>query len=75
MHGSNAHASLAKILKFSHITIIHYLLVLSKGFDMDNAEELRFLESRTGKQAIIDLHVEGIIEYFLQFRSAHPRSR
>lgn len=29
----------------------------------DNPEDLRFLESTTGRQAIIDLHVKGIIRY------------
>ena len=32
------------------------------GF-MTNEDDLRILESHTGKQAIVDLHVEGILEY------------
>jgi N-acetylmuramoyl-L-alanine amidase len=30
---------------------------------MDNHSDLEYLQSRAGKQAIIDTHVEGIIEY------------
>ena len=30
---------------------------------MDNPTDLQFLQSRSGKQAIIDTHVEGITEY------------
>ena len=37
--------------------------VLSENFFMDNKSDLEYLQSRAGKQAIIDTHVEGIIEY------------
>jgi N-acetylmuramoyl-L-alanine amidase len=37
--------------------------VLTENFFMDNHSDLEYLQSRAGKQAIIDTHVEGIIEY------------
>ena len=37
--------------------------VLSENFFMDSHSDLEYLQSRAGKQAIIDTHVEGIIEY------------
>ena len=37
--------------------------VLTENFFMDNKSDLEYLQSRVGKQAIIDTHVEGIIEY------------
>ena len=37
--------------------------VLSENFFMDSHSDLKYLQSRAGKQAIIDTHVEGIIEY------------
>jgi N-acetylmuramoyl-L-alanine amidase len=37
--------------------------VLTENFFMDNHSDLEYLQSRSGKQAIIDTHVEGIIEY------------
>ena len=36
--------------------------VLTENFFMDGLD-LEFLQSKTGKQAIVDTHVEGIIEY------------
>ena len=30
---------------------------------MDNKSDLEYLQSQAGKQAIVDTHVEGIIEY------------
>ena len=30
---------------------------------MDNPQDLDYIQSRAGKQAIIDTHVEGITEY------------
>ena len=36
---------------------------LTESLFYDNAEDLRFLESSLGRQAIIDLHVKGIINY------------
>ena len=39
--------------------------VLSENYFMDNKSDLEFLQSKTGKQAIIDTHIEGIVEYLL----------
>ena len=44
----------------------HCVAVLSENFYMDNRLDLEYLQSKTGKQAIIDTHVEGIIEYLLE---------
>ena len=41
----------------------HCAAVLSENYFMDNKSDLEYLQSRAGKQAIIDTHVEGIIEY------------
>ena len=43
--------------------------VLTENFFMDNESDLEYLQSRAGKQAVIDTHVEGIIEYLSS--SAH----
>ena len=37
--------------------------VLTENFFMDNPTDLQYLQSRAGKQAIVDTHVEGITEY------------
>ena len=37
--------------------------VLTENLFMDNRQDLEFLESREGSQAIIDLHVAGIFQY------------
>ena len=37
--------------------------VLSENYFMDNKSDLEYLQSRVGKQAVIDTHVEGITEY------------
>ena len=37
--------------------------VLSENFFMDSHSDLEYLQSRAGKQAIVDTHIEGIIEY------------
>ena len=37
--------------------------VLTENFFMDSRSDLGYLQSRTGKQAVVDTHVEGIIEY------------
>ena len=37
--------------------------VLTENFFMDNPQNLEYLQSRAGKQAIVDTHVEGITEY------------
>ena len=37
--------------------------VLTENFFMDNHSDLEYLQSKAGKQAIVDTHVEGIVEY------------
>ena len=37
--------------------------ILSENFFMDNKSDIEFLISKVGKQAIADLHVEGILEW------------
>ena len=37
--------------------------VLSENYFMDNKSDLEYLQNQTGKQAIIDTHVEGIVEW------------
>ena len=37
--------------------------VLTENFFMDNHSDLEYLQNRAGKQAIVDTHVEGIIEF------------
>ena len=37
--------------------------VLTENFFMDNHIDLEYLQSRAGKQAIVDTHVEGVIEW------------
>ena len=37
--------------------------VLTENFFMDNHSDLEYLQSRAGKQAIVNTHVEGITEY------------
>ena len=37
--------------------------VLTENFFMDNPQDLDYLQSRAGKQAIIDTHVEAVTEY------------
>ena len=37
--------------------------VLTENFFMDNHSDLEYLQSRVGKQAVVDTHVEAITEY------------
>ena len=37
--------------------------ILTENFFMDNPQDLDYLQSRAGKQAIVDTHVEAITEY------------
>ena len=37
--------------------------VLTENFFMDSRSELEYLQSRAGKQAVVDTHVEGVVEY------------
>lgn len=39
--------------------------VLTENFFMDNKYDLEFIQSRAGKQAVVDTHVEGIVEWIL----------
>jgi len=41
--------------------------VLTENFFMDNVDDVRFLESREGKNALTLLHIEGIREYFNRY--------
>ncbi len=41
--------------------------VLTENFFMDSHSDLEYLQSRAGKQVIVDTHVEGIIEYIEPF--------
>ena len=43
--------------------------VLTESFFMDNHSDLEYLQSKAGKQAVVDTHIEGIIEYLSS--SAH----
>ena len=44
--------------------------VLTENFFMDSQSDLEYLQSRAGKQAIIDTHIAGIVEYILSSSSA-----
>ena len=37
--------------------------VLTENFFMDSRSDLEYLQSRSGKQAVVDTHVEGIVEW------------
>ena len=37
--------------------------VLTENFFMDNHSDLEYLQSRAGKQAVVDTHMEGIVEW------------
>ena len=39
--------------------------VLTENFFMDSRDDLEYLQSRAGKQDVVDTHVEGIVEYLL----------
>ena len=41
----------------------HCPAVLTESFFMDCQDDVRFLESRAGKQAVVNTHVEGITEF------------
>jgi len=42
-------------------------LTCMKPHERDNVDDVRFLESREGKNALTLLHVEGIREYFNRY--------
>ena len=37
--------------------------VLTENFFMDNHSDLEYMQRRAGKQAVVDTHVEGIVEW------------
>ena len=43
--------------------------MLSENYFMDNKSDLEYLQNQTGKQAIIDTHVEGIEEIFISSKN------
>lgn len=52
--------------KEGHLYILKHTVcpaVLTENLFQDNREDVEFLLSETGKQAIVDLHVNGIVEY------------
>lgn len=52
--------------KEGHLYILKHTVcqaVLTENLFQDNREDVEYLLSETGKQAIVDLHVNGIIEY------------
>ncbi len=40
--------------------------VLTENFFMDSRSDLEYLQSRAGKQAVVDTHVEGIVEWLIE---------
>ena len=40
-----------------------YVAVLTENFFMDSRSDLEYLQSIAGKQAVVDTHVEGILDY------------
>ena len=42
--------------------------VLTENFFMDNPSDLEYLQSRAGKQAIVDTHVEGIMDWLSEMQ-------
>ena len=42
--------------------------VLTENFFMDNPSDLEYLQSRAGKEAIVDTHVEGIMEWLSEMQ-------
>lgn len=52
--------------KEGHLYILKHTLcpaVLTENLFQDNREDVEYLLSETGKQTIVDLHVNGIVEY------------
>ena len=43
--------------------------VLTENFFMDNHSDLEYLQSRVGKQAVVDTHIEGIVEWLESLKS------
>ena len=52
--------------KEGHLYILKHTVcpaVLTENLFQDNREDVEYLLSETGKQTIVDLHVNGIVEY------------
>ena len=47
--------------------------VLTENLFMDNREDVAFLESEEGAQAIVNLHVDGILQYLSNTEKQCPR--
>ena len=45
--------------------------VLTENFFMDNHSDLEYLQSRAGKQTVVDTHVEGIVEWLENLKSMY----
>ena len=45
--------------------------VLTENFFMDSRSDLEYLQSRAGKQAVVDTHVEGIVEWLEMIEHSH----
>ena len=43
--------------------------VLTENFFMDSYSDLEYLQSKTGKQAVVDTHIEGIVEWLESLKS------
>ena len=43
--------------------------VLTENFFMDNHSDLEYLQSKAGKQAVVDTHIEGIVEWLESLKS------
>ena len=43
--------------------------MLTENFFMDNHSDLEYLQRRAGKQAVVDTHVEGIVEWLESLKS------
>lgn len=52
-----------KEARFTILTDTLCPAVLTENFFMDNKEDVAYLESEKGKEAIINTHIEGIIKY------------
>ena len=44
--------------------------VLTENFFMDSRDDIEYLKSRAGKQAVVDTHVEGIVEWLESLRDS-----
>ena len=54
--------------------------VLTENFFMDSHSDLEYLQSKAGKQAVVDTHVEGVIYLVIVIKSissirSNPKTR